>query len=362
MFGFGSSRKPVLGIDIGASSIKIVELKLNGEIPVLSNYAWASFDNGSLEMKGIESGNLGSVASEYIRKMLQMANMKSKRAYVSIPAFGGLITLIDFPEMPKEDMEQAIKFEAHKYIPTSLDDVVISWDVAGKKAGKKPDGQVGGEEKGMMEVLLVAASKSRVKNYEGVIKNAGLDLKSIDIETFPLIRSLVGNDPGNFIIVDIGAKSCNIVLVEKGTIKINRNIDAGGRDITRVISRNLQIDYDRAESMKMSDKNFFDKNSYVEFPILETITGEISRTVNSYYKNEGFDRVNGLILSGGTAGLTGISEFFQEKLGMRTFIGNPFRRVGYAKKMEAVLKNNNTRFSVAVGLALKGVDEQLREK
>jgi len=375
MFSFGSGNKPVLGIDIGTSSIKIVELKLEGETPVLSNYAWASFDDGSSVRNDPTANFIGPIVPSYIKSMLSKAGIKSKDAYVSIPAFGGLITLIDFPEMPTEDMEQAIKFEAHKYIPTSLDDVVISWDVVGKRGESKnvpdlsnlvrnKDASLDAPKEGpkMLEILLVAASKSRVANYENIINSSGLDLRSIDIETFPLVRSLIGNDPGNFIIVDIGSRACNIVLVEKGSIKINRNIDAGGKDLTRIISRSMQIDYERAEDMKVSGNDFFSKDSYVNFSTLDSIINEVSRTIRSHYKDDGVSSVNGIILSGGTAGLTGISEYFQERLKIPTSIGDPFKRVGCDSEVESVLQGSKTRFSVSVGLALKGIEERIKNK
>lgn len=364
-----------MGVDIGTSSIKIVELRLDGDTPVLSNYVWATFDDGSISRSDPSASYLGPMVSEYIRKMIKESGIRSKDAYVSIPAFGGLITLIDFPEMPREEMEQAIMFEAHKYIPTSLDDVVISWDIVGKrkgtavgpatdaaagKAGNAKGNEVSRGSSDTDQVLLVAASKARVASYEETIRRAGLNIRSIDIETFPLIRSLVGNDPGNFLIIDIGSRACNIVLVEGGNIKVNRNIDAGGRDITRTISKGVQISYERAEGMKVSGRNFFDQTSPFSFSSLESIVGEASRTIRSYYKDKPGESIEAVILSGGTANFSGLAEYFGSKLNARAVIGDPLRRVGCSHDQETSLGASRTRFSIAIGLALKGVAEMLK--
>jgi len=290
---------------------------------------------------------------EYIKKVIKTANFKAKKAYVSIPSFGGLITLIDFPQMAPEDMEPAIKFEAHKYIPTSLDEVVISWEIVKNEIEKENSNK-------KVQVLLVAASKNKVLAYEKIIKDAGLKLLGIEMENLAMVDSLVGNDPGNFIIVDIGYRVCNIIYTEKGIIRANRNIDAGGGDITKTISTSLEITSERAEIMKISQKNFFNIESNLNFPSLDLIIGEILRITNALPKNENGLQIDALILSGGTADLVGLEGFIQKKVGVKTIIGNPFGRVGYDKKNSLAIEKIKNQFPVAMGLALKGL-ENIRE-
>lgn len=365
MFGFGKNR--FLGIDIGASSIKVVEIKVSNNKPVLSNYAWMNIPNNESEL---QEDYFGKSLSQYFKNLLKEGSFRGNKSYASIPAFGGLVTLIEFPEMSNEDLEQAIKFEAHKYIPTSLDDVVVSWDVLNKKnltnSLIKKKGESANKEDGApsigskLQVLLVAAPKNRVANYEKLVKNSGLDLKSIEIESFSLQRSLIGNDPGNFIIIDIGARVCNIILAEKGVIKINRNIDAGGRDITKIIARSMNVDEDRAEKMKSSGRELLGKESSMQFPVLEIIVGEVKRVLKSY-SNEGEKKIDSIVLSGGTAELAGIDKYFSDALNIKTIIGNPFGRIDYDKKLEPKLMETRSRFSVSVGLALRGVEEYLKK-
>lgn len=351
MLNFCFNRKKVLGIDIGASNLKIVELELHSEKPHLSNYAWMKIPDIAEKNNDIGSNFFETDIPQYIKKALKAANIKTKKTYVSIPSFGGLMTLIDFPEMAQEEMDQAIKFEAHKYIPISLDEVVTSWEIIknGNDAGKKT------------QVLLVAASKRKVSSYEKIIRDAGLKSAGIEMESLAMVDSLVGNDAGKFIIVDIGYKICNIIYVEKGIIKANRNIDAGGKDITKTIARSLGITFERGEMMKNTEKNFFSSESSLHFPTLDLISGEISRIMDASLNNKEGLKVDAIILSGGSANLFGLREFFQEKFKIKTILGNPFSRISYNKKIEPALDKIKCHFSVAVGLALKGIEE-LRKK
>jgi type IV pilus assembly protein PilM len=356
MFDFGMGKKIFVGIDLGTSAIKMVELRISGGKPVLSNYAWMPIG----DLAGVNDMNstyLDIALPEYIKKMYKAAGFSGKDVYASIPAFGGLITLIELPEMSHEEMEQAIRFEAHKYIPTSLDEVVLSWDIV----GEKKIGQEAPDSDKKVQVLLVAASKNKIAKYEEVIRGAGLTLKAIEIESISMVGSLVGNDLGNFIIVDIGARICNIIYVEKGIIKANRNIDAGGSDITRIIAKGMGIDEDRAEKMKVSSRNFFSIETRMSFPALDLIVSEVSRMIKVLCPAETGCKINSIILSGGTANLVGVQNYFSEYLKIKTIVGNPFSRIEYDKRLESAVAGMKTQFSVCVGLALKGV-EQVLEK
>jgi type IV pilus assembly protein PilM len=313
----------------------------------------------SFEKLGNSSENLPSkILSGYLEKMIKESKIKGKNAYVSIPAFEGLVTLIDFPQIPDQDLEQAIKFEAHKYIPTPLDEVALSWQVV--KEGEShftpgPDG--GGHAEKRIEILLVAASKNRINNYKEIIKDAGLKLSGMEIENLPIVNSLVGNDEGNFIIIDIGFRICNIIYTEKGIIRSNRDVDAGGFDITKAIAKGMGIAWERAEAMKISGKNFFSPESDIYFSILDIISAEVSRMLDTVYRKERNLNIDAVILSGGTANMTGLKEFFQNKFNLKVIIGNPFSRIEYDKKLEPEIEKIKGRFSVCVGLALKGIEE-----
>lgn len=353
MFNFG--KKSFLGVDIGTSTIKIVELGMKSGRPFLLNYAWMPILEKDPGSRQPNSEFFMTLLPEYLKRMVQEAKFQTKNAFVSIPSFGGILTLIDLPNISEKDMEQAIRFEAHRYIPISLDDVVLSWEVVGggerKNNRLKAEVPAASDEK--KQVLLVAASKSEIKSYEETVEKAGLALKGIEMENISMVHSLVGSDLGNFIIVDIGARVCNILYVEKGIIKINRNLDAGGLDITRTIAQSLGITDERAESMKISGQDFFTVQSEIQLPTVEIILGELSRMVALL--PVGVSPT--ILLSGGAANLKGFKEFLAQKTGLKVVLGDPFGRVGYAKQLESILSGMKAGFSVSVGLALRGFSE-----
>src|SRR5665647_532573 len=127
MFGFGK-KNIFLGVDVGVASIKIVEIKVIDNKPYLSNYAWAKRAVSSDEVRN-QADSFDAETVACLKNVLRVGKFKSDSAHVAIPAFGGMVALIEFPEMNKNDLDQAIKFEAHKYIPTSLEDTALSWEI-----------------------------------------------------------------------------------------------------------------------------------------------------------------------------------------------------------------------------------------
>lgn len=364
MFGFSLGKKKILGIDIGTSALKVIELEIGDDkLPCLSNYARMPIPEMTRADNDIEKSFFETNVPVFLEKMLKDGKFEAKDAYISISANGGLVTLIELPEMPAKDLEQAVRFEAHKYIPTSLDEVTISWEViAGEPSDVAPvlvkneDGSANVPAQKKIQVLLVAAFKNKISAYEKVVHTAGLNLKGIEIESISMVESLIGNDQGNFVIIDIGFRVCNIIYVEKGTIRANRNIDAGGADITRTIAKGMGITEERAEGFKISGKNFFDADSSLRFPALDNISLEVSRILEVSAQGKSNYRLEAIILSGGTAGLVGLPEYFQSKFNIKTVIGNPFGRIAYDKKLEPLMSKMKNEFAVCVGLALKEIE------
>jgi len=363
MFDSFSKNNIFLGVDIGASSIKIAEITVLKNKPILTNYGWAStqqeYSGGKDEAK-LEYWEM--MMTGVLKKIIRESGINAKNAYVSLPSFGGLITTVEVPQVEDADLEQTVRFEAHKYIPASLEDVVISWEPIGNAADFSEAGQEGPEtEAKKMKILLVAASKNKVLSYEKIIKTAGLKLKSLEIESFPLINSLIGNDKGTFILVDIGERICNMILVENGMITLSRNIDAGGAGITQTIAKSVGIEEERAEKMKLSGKNFFATESYMNFPAIELISEEISRIISSFNAKNHSQKIDQIVLSGGTANLAGLDKYLADKFKVPAKRGNPFGRVEYSSELEKILPQISSRFSVCAGLALKGVDQYIKE-
>lgn len=349
------SKNRFLGVDFGTASIKAVELELRGGKPELVNYGEATL----LSPDGGSNIPIRSFKEDMIlrfRALLERMHPGTDEAHVSMPSFLGLISLIDFPEMGDDELEESVRFEAHKYIPSPLEDVALSWEVLGKKDVPLPDGS-GTQKK--IEVLLVAALNKEVWQYEGYVREAGYGLKLLELETFSIARAMVGTDPGTFLVIDIGARAANLVLIEGGYVKMSRNIDAGGRDVTRTLSESLNISLDRAEILKKSSKDFLNsRETAVIFPAIEMIVNEAARMVESWSSKRSDVRFDSVILSGGTARMMGISQYFSSRLGIPSVLGDPWRNVTCPKALQPAIDRMGSSFAVALGLALYGMSEK----
>lgn len=367
MFEFLSGkRNHFIGIDFGTSSIKVVELSYKDQKAYLENYGvidlnWAH-QHGE-EPQGAKAISYEEKMRSALEKLVKKMNLRSKMAtYVSIPGFSGLITILELPEMKEEELARAIQFEAHKYIPSSLDEISMSWEIIESIGGSAL--APSSNEKIMakkIRVLLVAAPKKEIEKYDKLVSGMNLAVNAIELETFSIARSLVGDDSGNFLIIDIGSRATNIVLVEKGIIRVNRNIDAGGNEITVAIVDSMKISKPRAESFKKGEKDLLNsKESSIVIPVLELIVGESQRISNAFKVKNKDARIDGIILSGGTSGMKGIGEYFSHSIGAKVILGNPWRRVVVGDEMKPIIEKMGAGFSVAIGLALRGIEDYKR--
>lgn len=351
-FGFGKPH--FLGIDFGTASIKAVELSVEDGHPVLTNY-------GQISLSDLENGTPARGRSYdeeivlHLQALIARMKPKSRTAYVAMPAFIGLISLVEFPVMEESELEEAVRFEAHKYIPSSLDDVALSWEVIERRSAP------GGEEK--MEVLLVAALNKEVARYERSINGAGLTVDFLELETFSLARSIVGEEPGLSLMIDIGSRATNLVLIENGLVRVSRNLDIGGRDITRTLAESLSITEERSKVLKKSGKDFLtNPQSALVFPVLQMIAGEATRILASYQAKHPDVQCKSIILSGGTAQFTGLVKYYTDIFKLPVVLGNSWRNIKYDPRLAQKIQESGTSFSIAAGLALRGTETVLKKK
>lgn len=349
------SKQRFLGVDFGTASIKAVELEMKNGAPELINY-------GEAALLAPESGRSGVPVRSFkedmvlrFRALLERMDPGTRDLAISMPSFLGLISLIDFADMTDAELEESVKFEAHKYIPSPLEDVALSWEKLSVKEVPLPDGTI--QKK--TEVLLVAALNKEVWQYEGYVRAVGYDMKLLELETFSIARSIVGDDPGTFLVIDIGARAANLILVEGGLVKMSRNIDAGGRDITRTLAEGLNISVERAEILKKSQKDFLNaREASIIFPAIEMTLNEADRMIDSWKTKWPDAHLDGVILSGGTARLTGFAQYASSKLGVPAILGDPWRNIVCPTTLQSMIEKLGPSFSVAIGLALYGMKDK----
>lgn len=344
LFSFKKKQKYFLGVDFGSQSIKAVELEMDGNKSRLVNYGWVNLDN-SKEAVDLANNDNSEKMQLALASLLQNLKPKSNSVTVSIPSFNGLVLMIDFPVMNEEELAQAIKIESRKYIPAPIDDVNISWEIV---EGATP------LKEGMMKVVLVAAPKSEVNYYNNLFLGVGMSVDALELEPFALVRSLIGNDRGKFIIADIGAKNTSLNLIDGGSVYINRSLNVGGTNITDSISNSLKIPFEEALKLKESGEDFFSGSRRINFDSVEYIGNEIKRLTTSH---EG-GGVSSLIICGGVAGMSGLSNALSVMTGLNVVVGNPWSHIVYDRDVALSLeKFTGPSFAVAVGLAGRGIEE-----
>lgn len=361
--------KKYLGIDIGTSSIKLVELKKEGDKIILNTYGELKISEnnadgkiGKIDMSRMSEKQI----SDMLRQLMIAAKTNTKDAVFSIPVFSSFITLMDLPLMNDKELENSIPFEAKKYIPVPINEVQFSWSVVEKSSEKNgisqniPINPIGSLSAGgsadKMQILLVAVPNEIMIKYKNIAKSAGLNA-NFEIETFSIVRSLIRkgiDDSGVAAIVDMGAKSTEIFVVDNGLLRMSHNFETSGANITRALSQSLNLSPEQAEDLKIkkglklssSEKSATDSI----LPLIDMIIFEIER-INTNYQQRTGRRVQRIILSGGTAKLPGLVDYVSNHMGITVSIANPFSKVSFSPVLDQILRDIGPSFSVSVGLA-----------
>ncbi len=388
--GFFSNDYSYLGINIGASSVKLVELANEKGLPRLLTYG---FTDKSVDIIKDDSEAAKDHLAAIIKKLCQEAGARSNKVITALPTFSVFSSVISLPKMSKKDLAPAVRWEAKKIIPMPLEETILDWYVLkdtttkspffqkifnkkeDKQEKEKKDEKSAGdnfsnndeEKNDDIKILLTGAPKNLVSKYIDIFQKADLNLLSLETEIFALIRSLVGNDKATLLIVDIGATSTNISLVQRGISLINRSIELGGKNITQEISRNLDISFERAEQFKFdigmspsSQQNsaVFKSVENVITPIIDEIKYTLDFFVNQLNFNgeQTSNDIEKVILTGGSSLLSYLPDYLSQKLNKKVYIGDPFARIVYPKDLRPIFSEIGPRFAVAVGLAMREVE------
>lgn len=365
--------KKYLGIDIGTSSIKLVELKEDGGKIVLNTYGELKIAEGGADGKPkIDISHMSEKQlADMVRQLMIATKASAKDAVFSIPVFSSFVTLMELPVMSDKELQESIPFEAKKYIPVPINEVQFSWSIIAKPVEKKDVAKNKNSKEspfanpasplpvsgpvGKMQILIVAVPNEIVAKYKNISKLAGLNA-SFEIETFSVARSLIkkGADSGVVVVVDIGSKSTEICVVDDGLLRMSHNFETSGISITRALSQGLNLSFDQAEEFKTqkgvrlsaSEKSAMDS----VLPLIDMIIFEIER-INTNYQQRSGKRVQKVVLSGGTANLPGLVDYISNHMGLAVSIANPFSGISFSPVLGPLLRDAGPTFSVAVGLA-----------
>ncbi|MBL7057726.1 type IV pilus assembly protein PilM [Patescibacteria group bacterium] len=351
--GIFSSNKNFVGVDIGTSGVKIVELLKSGNSVMLSNYGFSEKKIEKIDIGAkLDVDNIARSISEVLKK----SKIQSRNVVGALPTFAVFSSVLSLKSAPEKSLDSAVRWEAKKIIPLPLDEMVLDW----RKI--EDPGVVGNEEKqgdDMIKVLITGAPKNLVTNYINIFKKAQLNLLSLETETFSLVRALVGNDKSPFLIVEVGANTTDISMIINSIPMHSRSIDIGGLLISRAVAGSLKVDIGRAEQFKcdlgLSSLDLAEET--VPKTIKETlspIVNEIKYALN-LFKNSNDVEVEKIILSGGSSMLINFSTLLSKELDKKVVVGDPWARVIYPNDLRETLDQIGPKMAVAVGLAMRDV-------
>ncbi len=338
---FSKDPKNCLGIDIGATSIKIVELsKKDGNIS-LTNYGIASIKDitgRSLSSDKGFSSSIG-VVTDTVNKILDEARMKTKRTVFSIPDFNSFFTAFEVPKMKKSEVESAIQYQARQRIPLPLNEVTLDWNLT--NLVKK------GEEE-MVEVLLLAVPNDTIKAYRAIAKKTGLEVGSLDAETFGLAR-VYGEKKKTVVVADIGHQTTTVNIIEDEVPKHSHSLDLAGKDFTKDVAILPEVNYNEESEKKEQASEVSNK---IKKSLSEEMIKKIQEVCDSY--ESGKDKnINKLIITGGGTNFDEIREMVLGDLNAKE--GNSFKKIEYPSVLEPIINDLSPLFSVSIGMALEGL-------
>jgi len=352
-----------VGLDLGSHTIKAVEMARGPQGMRILRAGSAPTPPGAIK-DGIATDP--EILGAAIRDLLNQLRIQPRRVITDIGGQAVIVREIKLPEMTREEVAQAVKFEAERYIPYGVKDMVVDFDIVGEVLE-------GGQRR--LLVLLVAARRELVDKQLKALEVAGVHPEILDVEAFAVLRGLRGApapqvpDGEALVYVDIGADATDILVTEGESLRLMRNVSTGGNNLTRAISLAMDLDFGAAEELKVKKGTLLpeevegDRTARelydIVLPHLMDIAAEIRRSVDYFQTRFQKTRMGKVFLSGGTARLKGIDRFLATELGLEVVVGDPFQGCTYDERTfpEEERRLSGPAMAAAIGLARRGAEE-----
>jgi type IV pilus assembly protein PilM len=352
VFGLGKS-KAVVGLDIGSSAVKAVELKPAGQ-----SYKVVAFASEPVPSDSIVDGAIvdGAAVADAVRRVFARKAFKTREVAVSLSGSAVIVKKINLPMMTETELGDSIFWEAEQYIPFDIQDVNLDYQIL------NPAATGASEAKDTMEVLLVAAKKEKIADYTGVIAQAGRTPVVVDVDAFALQNAYEANyglEPQQVVVLlNAGASSININIVNGDQSVFTRDISIGGNAYTEALQKELNLSFEQAEQAKKNHP--VDGVSAADIaPVLHAMTDnvllEIQKTFDFFKATAASDRIDRIVVSGGAWRIDGFTHGLRERFGAPVEAFDPFRKVAFDPQKFGVIDADDVMpaAAVAVGLALR---------
>ncbi len=350
MFGIGKPRA-VVGLDIGSSAVKAVELRPSGK-----GFKVAAFATEPVPPDSIVDGAIidSAAVAEAIRLVFEQQSFKTKDVAASLSGNAVIVKKIQLPVMTASELAESIYWEAEQYIPFDIQDVNLDYQIV--------DPGTGADSKGTMDVLLVAAKKEKIADYTGVIAQAGRTPVVVDVDAFALQNAYEANygfeSHATVVLLNAGASAININILGGDQSLFTRDISIGGNAYTEAVQKEMSLPFDIAEQLKKGepvDGASFEDVRPVLHAMTENVLLEVQKTFDFFKATAASDRIDRIVLSGGASRVDGFSDALQERFGAPIEMFNPFNRIVFDAQKAGIVDPDNVvpTAAVAVGLALR---------
>ncbi len=351
---FGNKQKSVLGVDIGSSSLKIVQLKKQAGKAVLETYGELALGPHAGLSIGQATNLPADKIAEALRDLLREAKATATACGMGIPFARSLLTLVDLPRRPNQNEQKTvIELEARKYIPVPMSEVQLDWFIVPEEAKMAV-------AKDRVRVLLVAVHNDELTLLQNVARATKLIPSFFEIEIFSTMRAVVDEPVKPVMILDIGAASTKLYIVERNIVALSHTITTGGQNVTQAIATGHNLAFTAAEALKKeqglsSAVVTADVRPALEFTFTR-IFSEARRALLQFetaYKKP----ISAIILTGGGGVTKGLGAFAQSAFAVEVRTANPFAKTEAPAFIRPVLEEIGPEFAVAVGIALRKLEE-----
>src|ERR1700716_4072217 len=348
MFG-GGKQKALVGLDIGSSSIKAVELKSTKQ-----GYELVSFGLENLAQDTVVDGAImdAPLVAGAISNIFDTQKVKTKNVATAVSGHSVIVKRVSLPTMTEEELYDRIQSEASQHIPFDIADVNLDHQLL-----ESVDSQ--------MDVLLVAVKKDKILNHTNVLAQSGKNSTVVDIDAFALQNSYEVNydpDPGQTVaLLNIGASVMNINIVRGGIPLFTRDVSVGGNQYTDALQKELDLSFDDEERLKKGDPlptGTDEQKGRILRSVSDILTLEIQKTFDFFRATASGENIQRIMVAGGTARVPGLVDLLREEFAMPVEELNPFRKIllNPAKHSEDQIRDLAPKLVVAVGLALRSFD------
>ncbi len=362
-----NQNKSVVGIDIGPSSIKIVQLKKRKGRAILETYGELSLG----PYANLEIGRSTNLSTEQLGQavidVLRESNVTTDKSGISISAGSSLVLFIKLPKIDDHQLSQMIPLEARKYIPVPISEVSLDYLVIPRNEAvaseyenneEKPDDKMVDKT---IDVLLVVIHNDVMERNKQITKLAKLDTSFSEIEIFSSMRSVLEPGTAPQVIIDFGSGSTKIYIVERGILRTSHMISRGSQDITLAISKSLGLTIDEAEKIKRERGLLKKEGELMDITEITSLTldyifSEVKRVILNYQKKTG-KNISKVFLTGGGVLLKGLKEKAESSFNTPVVMADSFSKLEYPAFLENVLKQAGPSFAVAIGLALRRLQD-----